>query len=72
MARSKTGAAAIATGVLGSMTPINEALQAARSAGDNVAGLMAAGPWIVAAIVIISAAGFIWWDRSRKLKEDGV
>lgn len=72
MAQSKTGAAALATGVVGAIAPINEAIRAARDTAEGVSGLAAAGPWVLLAVVIIAAAAFIWWDRRRKLQEDGV
>lgn len=72
MAQSKTGAAAIVTGVTGAIAPVNEAIKAARDTADGVSGLMAAGPWVLLAVVLIAGAAFIWWDRRRKLQEDGV
>ena len=72
MAKSKTGAAATVAGLTGALAPINEAVRAARDTADGVSGLMAAGPWIILAVVIIGAAAFIWFDRKRKLEEDGV
>jgi GH24 family phage-related lysozyme (muramidase) len=72
MAQSKTGAAAIVTGVTGAVAPVNEAMKAARDTADGVSGLMAAGPWVLLAVVIVAAVAFIWWDRRRKLYEEGV
>lgn len=72
MVSSKTGAAAVATGVAGAIGPINEAVTAARDTADGVSALAAAGPWVLLCVVIVAASAFIWWDRRRKLKEDGV
>lgn len=72
IAESKTGGAAIVTGIAGAAGPVNEAIRAARETADGVSGLMAAGPWVLLALVIIGAAAFIWFDRRKKLHEDGV
>ena len=72
MAQSKTGNTAIVTGVVGTIAPINEAIKATRETVDGASGLMAAGPWVLLAVVLIAGAAFIWWDRQRKLVEDGV
>jgi lysozyme len=72
MAQSKTGNTAIVTGVVGAVAPINEALKATRETADGVSGLMAAGPWVIIAVLLTAGAAFIWWDRRRKLTEEGV
>ena len=72
IAQSKTAGAAVATGVAATIGPVSEAVQAARETADGVSGLMAAGPWVLLALVIIAGCAFIWWDRRRKLHEDGV
>jgi GH24 family phage-related lysozyme (muramidase) len=72
MIASKTGYAAIAAGAVGALSPVNEAMKAARDTADGVSGLMAAGPWVLAVVVIVAAAAFIWFDRRKKLTEDGV
>jgi lysozyme len=72
MAASKTGNAAIVAGLTGSLAPINEAMKAFRETTEGVSGLAAAGPWVLLAVVIIGAVTFIWFDRRKKLTEDGV
>jgi lysozyme len=72
MAESKTGNTAIATGIVGTIAPINEAIKATRETVDGASGLVAAGPWLLLALALIAGAAFIWWDRRRKLTEDGV
>lgn len=72
MAESKTGNTAIVTGIVGTIAPINEALKATRETVDGASGLVAAGPWLLLAIVLIAGAAFIWIDRRKKLTEDGV
>jgi lysozyme len=72
MAASKTGNAAIFAGMAGSLTPINEAVRAFRETTEGVSGLAAAGPWMLLVVVIIGAVTFIWFDRRKKLTEDGV
>ena len=72
MIASKTGNAAIVAGAVGALGPVNEAMKAARDTADGVSGLMAAGPWVLAVVVIVAAVAFIWFDRRKKLTEDGV
>lgn len=72
MVMSKTGNTAVVTGVIGAIAPINEAIKAGRDTADGVSGLMATGPWVLLAVALIAGAAFIWWDRRRKLTEDGV
>jgi GH24 family phage-related lysozyme (muramidase) len=72
MVASKTGNAAIIAGLTGSLAPINEAMKAARETADGVSGLAAAGPWVLLAVVIVGAVAFIWFDRRKKLTEEGV
>jgi lysozyme len=70
--QSKTANAAFLAGAVGAIGPVNEVIKATRETADGVSGLMAAGPWIAVAVVVIAAAAFIIWDRQRKLTEDGV
>ena len=72
MAQSKTGNTAIVTGVAGAIAPINEAIKATRDTAEGVSGLMAAGPWVLLAVLLVAGAAFIWFDRRKKLTEDGV
>ncbi len=72
MAQSKTGNAAIFAGMAGSLAPLNEAIRTVRDTADGASGLMAAGPWVLLAVVIIGAVTFIWFDRRKKLVEEGV
>jgi GH24 family phage-related lysozyme (muramidase) len=72
MASSKTGNTAIVTGIVGAIAPINEALKATRETAEGVSSLAAAGPWVLLAVVLIAGAAFIWFDRRKKLTEDGV
>jgi lysozyme len=69
---SKTANAALLAGAVGAIAPVNEVIKATRETADGVSGLMAAGPWIAVAVVVIAAAAFIIWDRQRRLVEDGV
>ncbi len=71
MATSKTGNVAIATAATGAIAPINEAIQAAKDTADGVSGLMAAGPWVLLAVLLLGFAAFIWYDRSQKLDVEG-
>ena len=70
--QSKTANAAFLAGAVGAIAPVNEIIKTTRETADGVSGLMAAGPWIAVAVVVIAAAAFIIWDRQRKLTEDGV
>lgn len=72
MATSKTGNTAIITAAAGSLAPVNEAIKAAKETADGVSGIMAAGPWVLLALVIVAGAAYIWWDRRKKLVEHGV
>ena len=72
MAASKTGNAAILAGLTGTLAPINEAVRAARDTAEGASGLMAAGPWVLLVVAILAAVTFIWFDRRKKLTEDGV
>lgn len=72
MAQSKTGGAAVIAAVTGAAAPVNEAIKAAKDTADGVTGLMAAGPWVLLAIVIVGVAAFIWYDRRKKLIEEHV
>jgi lysozyme len=72
MSQSKTGNTAIVTGVVGAIAPVNEAVKAFRETSEGVSGLAAAGPWVLLAVVLIAGAAFIWFDRRKKLNEDGV
>jgi len=72
MAASKTGNTAIVTGIVGAIAPINEAIKATRETAEGVSGLAAAGPWVLLAVVLIAGAAFIWFDRRKKLTEEGV
>jgi lysozyme len=72
MAKSKTGNTAIVTGVVGAIAPVNEAVRAFRDTSEGVSGLAAAGPWVLLAVVLIAGAAFIWFDRRKKLTDDGV
>jgi lysozyme len=70
--QSKTANAAFLAGAVGAIAPVNEIIKTTRETADGVSGLMAAGPWIAVAVVVIAAAAFIIWDRQRRLVEDGV
>jgi lysozyme len=70
--QSKTANAAFLAGAVGAIAPVNEIIKTTRETADGVSGLMAAGPWIAVAVVVIAAAAFIIWDRQRRLTEDGV
>jgi lysozyme len=72
MAESKTGNTAIVTGIVGAIAPVNEAVKAFRETSEGVSGLAAAGPWVLLAVALIAGAAFIWFDRRKKLTEDGV
>lgn len=72
IATSKTANASILAGVAGAAAPATEAINAAKEAADGVSALMAAGPWVLLALVVIGAAVFIWLDRKKKLEEHGI
>lgn len=69
---SKTANASIMVATAGTIAPITEAVTQAKQAADGVSALMAAGPWVLLALVVIGAAAFIWWDRRRKMQEHGI
>jgi hypothetical protein len=52
--------------------PRHEAIKATRETAEGVSGLAAAGPWVLLAVVLIAGAAFIWFDRRKKLTEEGV
>jgi hypothetical protein len=81
MAESKTGNAAILTGVASAgaaVTAGREAVYVAQDAHDTVAtaGALVAGVdvstliIVVLCLLVMAGAGFIWWDRRRRLHED--
>lgn len=72
IATSKTANASILAGVAGAAAPATEAINAAKEAADGVSALMAAGPWVLLALVVIGAAVFIWFERKKKLEEHGI
>lgn len=72
MATSKTANASILAGVAGAAAPVNEAIKAANDTADGVSGLLAAGPWVLLALIVIGAAAFIWLDRRKKMQEHGI
>lgn len=72
IATSKAANASILAGVAGAAAPATEAINAAKEAADGVSALMAAGPWVLLALVVIGAAVFIWFDRKKKLEEHGI
>jgi lysozyme len=76
MAQSKTGNASIiagAGGVVATGKAIVDVAKEAQTAATDATGiLMAVGPWVIVAVVVVAACGFIWWDRRRKMQEHGI
>lgn len=76
MKTSKTGGAAILTGAGGAAIVIKEGAEVAtqvKDAATDVWALAASvGPWVLLGVAIIGFAGFIWWDRRRKMREHGI
>lgn len=82
MATSKTGNAAILTGatsvgtVIAAAKPVIEGAQAAKDTANDAAGLFGISGSMAllagALIIMVAGCGFIWWDRRRKLYQDGV
>jgi len=76
MTTSTEGGAAIVTGAAGAVVVVKEGVEAAKQAqevaGDTFALLASVGPWVALGVVIVAAAGFIWWHRRQRLLEHGV
>lgn len=72
IATSKTANASIIAATAGTLAPITEAVTQAKEAADGVSAILAAGPWVLLALIVIGAAVFIWLDRRKKLVEQGI
>jgi predicted chitinase len=72
IATSKTANASIIAATAGTLAPITEAVTQAKEAADGVSAVLAAGPWVLLALIVIGAAVFIWYDRRKKMQEHGI
>ena len=76
MTTSKTGNASILAGAGGAIATgkvvVDVAKEAAETASDAATLATSLGPWVLLGVVIIAAAGFIWWDRRKKMQEHGI
>ncbi len=71
MAQSKTGNTAIGIGASSAviaMTQADDGAKAVRSISDSIGVPVL----LIIAVALMAGAAFIWWDRRRKLVEDGV
>ncbi len=82
MASSKTGAAAITVGAAASgevLSQVRDTLDTVHVAKDTAKDLglgelllkVIADPRLLTALVVVACAGFIWWDRRKRLQQDG-
>jgi lysozyme len=80
MAQSKIGNAAAVVGTAGAAAAAEQAteqLDKLEQAGNVVSAWswvadVATNPWFLVAVVIVIGAAYIWYDRRRKLREEGV
>jgi putative chitinase len=72
MAQSKEGNAAIVAGGAGVVATAKEVVSVIQEANDSLTGLTAAlgKPLVIAMIVMILAAGAIWYWRWQRMKDD--
>lgn len=69
---SKTANASVIAATAGAIAPVTEAVNQAKAAADGVSAIMAAGPWVLLALVVIGAAAFIYYERKKKLDQHGI
>lgn len=77
---SKIGNTAIAVGAAGAAGAAEQAanqLDKLEQAGHAASAFtwvadLAVNPWFLLAVAVVAGAAFIWWDRRRKLQEEGV
>lgn len=76
LVRSTTAGAAGVAGAAGAIAPAVEAAKQAQEAAEAGKGLWdiaaSVGPWVLLALVIAAAAGYIIWERRRRAREEGV
>ena len=60
------------TNIAAGMSAVAGVTAAGREIVDNASTMMQAAPWIVVCIVIAGATWWIWRERNRKSREDGV
>jgi lysozyme len=74
MAESKIGNGTLVGGAAGTVAAGKEVADAVKEATETGADLWNvladAGPWILLALVVVVAAGYVWWSRRQKLVED--
>jgi len=74
--KSTTAGAATVAGAAGAAGPAVEAIKQAQEAAEAGKGIWdiaaSVGPWVLLALVIAAAAGYIIWERRRKAREEGV
>ena len=69
--RGKTPAAST-TNIAAGVSAVAGVTAAGREIVDNTSTMMQAAPWIVVCIVIAGATWWIWRERNRKSREDGI
>lgn len=74
--KSSTAGAATIAGAAGAAGPAVEAIKQAQEAAEAGKGIWdvaaSVGPWVLLALVIAAAAGYIIWERRRRAREEGV
>lgn len=60
------------TNIAAGMSAVAGVTAAGREIVDNTNTMMQAAPWIVTCLVIVGATWWIWRERNRKSREDGI
>lgn len=60
------------TNIAAGVSAVAGVTAAGREIVDNTSTMMQAAPWIVTCLVIVGATWWIWRERNRKSREDGI